>query len=98
METDVMGIYKESLIDKGFMVGIGSEYCKIWKSKNETCFGCESEDGCNRLCTLGIVTLTQASYKPTNYQDFQTMEKDIRNKITKILNPETTKEEIRTIV
>jgi len=78
---EITQIYKQMVIDKGFNVAMDSEYCKIYKSKHETCAGCESEDGCNRYCALGIINLNQVLYKPVNYADYLAMQKDIQEKI-----------------
>jgi len=96
---NVIEEFRKLVVSHGFLVAMGSEFCKKYKSEhNDKCFGCESEDGCNRYCSLAIVNMDSILYKPTSYSDHEAMQKSIQNKMQKILDVKTTRDEIKSLV
>ena len=59
--------YKDILEKKGFRVAINTEFCKIYKTTHENCFGCESEDGCHRYVKIIGIQAESLMYKPNSY-------------------------------
>lgn len=94
---DAMAEFKKLVESKGFRVNVNSEYCKKYKETHETCHGCESEDGCDRYCAISLVMLESIIYKPSSYDDFMLMNRRISEKIQRILDKNTTKEELKNI-
>lgn len=94
---DISTDLKELVKSKGFMVGVNSEFCKIFKLTHKNCIGCESEDGCNRYVSLMGVMLKPIMYKPSSFEDYETMNKSIQKAMEIILNPDSTKEQIKEI-
>lgn len=95
---EIMESFKELVLSMGFPIHMESDFCKRHKDKYSNCFGCESEDGCNRYVALALVNAQSIIYEPKSYEDFSAMQKDVREKMKKILDKNTTKEEVKNLI
>lgn len=96
--SEAMEEFRKLVVKAGFPVHMGNDFCRRYQSTHKNCFGCEGKNGCDRYCALASVNTTARRYEPKNYSDFQLMQKDISEKMRKILDKKTTAEEIKSLV
>lgn len=72
METS--DILKKMVVESGFPVYMGSEYCKMRKEEGKNCEGCECGKGCDKMVQLQLLYLKQSTYIPKTFEEHLKMQ------------------------
>jgi len=80
----------------GFPYKKDTPECVIYQSEHKSCKGCSSAMACGKLCLLLLVHMMPMQYKPNSFDDFQCMDRRIKELTSRIMDAKT-EEELRSI-
>ncbi len=84
--------FQDVVRSNGDDVLIHTQTCVEWGLEHENCKGCPSSLGCNKAVALMMASLTPMLYTPKSFEDFESMQRSMRDRLDNILNARTAEE------